>query len=861
MPPKTKELKLPAQLLNRIEGGAIDDSQWRDSHNIKGKRKSRKESRKEMRLAKKRKPNHTVQKLPRGQNLVENIVENNHKHPRKVEESIKVAKPSKKPVKSDKILKPFLSAHDEEVRKKDEADAKYYAKQLGLKSLKLKDTENDGLGDILGDLDFDKFSETNEEDIESPEPATFSEDDHDDHDDHDVLVGQSKDEEMTAEETLAKLAELKRNKYRSQRSAEDEDDVSVFDSEILSGEQSNSQLGFDDDSLSEGDFENFGDEDESDDESLSAEQTMAKLKALKSKSGQSAGNASSEDDLSESSSNEDEDENPYVPPKRRNVAEDTTNSEISTPKADSEAVSKIRRAFKGALNRLTEATLPQITNEIELAFVRNSRAEASEVLSEQLLELIDQPQPLQHTLYTVYGGLIAALYQKVGISFAAYFVQLSVERIVSFEEGAPNLLSLLIECYSLHVLSCRLPYDLMKHLLSKIESAESLTPVELLLLIIRNGGSQLRSDDPGSLKEIVVLLQQRMQQLGGTGQQLSPRMRFLVDAIVALKNNRQKPVSELVVSLRHRIRKALMSGVNTKNGESAKEAIQVGLGDILDSKSRGKWWLVGASWKGNQVSEENDKLDIDMDDEFGSSTPDWLELAKKQRLNTDIRRAVFVALMGAEDYLDACLRIDKLGLKNKQERDVPHVILHCLNQEPYYNPYYALVAGKQCTRHSTMKTFQFRLWDWLSSEPTGSSQTAMHYGRFFASLVHQKVMPLDVLKTADFLSGTQDAQIFLQFFCVTLYKELARQAEKQAKKSAHSGFGRIPGVSDIDRDGKELAIILSKVKEPTVLRGLQIMNQSLLRSEAIQTPKDRNRIKWATEFSSDLIEELVRKTD
>lgn len=824
MPPKTKDLKLPAQLLSRIEGGAVDDSQWRDSHNFKGKRKCRKESRKEMRLAKKRKHNPTFQEPPNAGEIDK----------KKVERSKKAEKLLKQSVKSDKTVKPFLSAHDAELKRKDEEDAKYYAKQLGLKSLKLKDDENDGLGDILGDLDFDRFSDSSKEYIESPlEESLFEKDD-------DPFEKQSNLEETTAEETIAKLAAIKSNRASAQPSSY----------------EISRHLGAEDDFLSEGDFEDFGNE--SEEESLTAEQTMAKLKALKSKSEHSINYGSSENDLSESNSDKDEDENPYVPPKRRNTQEESRSRDEIQPKADSEAARTMRRTYKSALNRLTESTLPQITHEMELSFVRNSRADATEMLTEQLLELIDQSQPLQHTLFPVYAGLLAALYQKIGISFAAHFLQLAVERIVRLEAGSSNLLSLLLECYSLHVLSCRLPYDLMKLFLSKIESAESLTPVELLLLIIRIGGSQLRSDDPASLKEVVVLLQQRMQQLGGTGK-LSPRMRFLVDAIVALKNNRHKPMNELVVSLRHRIRKTLASGVNKKSGENTKEAIQVGLDDILDSKSRGKWWLVGASWKGSQPSDEYDKLSIDMDDEFGSSTPDWLELAKKQRLNTDIRRAVFVALMGAEDYLDACLRIDKLGLKNKQERDVPHVILHCLNQEPYYNPYYALVAGKQCTRHSTMKTFQFRLWDWLNSEPSGSSQTAMHYGRFFASLVHQKVMPLDVLKSADFLGGTQDVQTFLQFFCVSLYKELGKQAEKLAKLSSHSGFGQIPGVSDTDRDGKELAVMLSKVKEPKVLRGLQIINQSILQTEAIPAQKDRNRVKWAAEFSSDLIEELVRE--
>lgn len=37
-----------------------------------------------------------------------------------------------------------------------------------------------------------------------------------------------------------------------------------------------------------------------------------------------------------------------------------------------------------------------------------------------------------------------------------------------------------------------------------------------------------------------------------------------------------------------------------------------------------------------------------------------------------------------------------LGLKNQQERDIIHVLLHCCLQEKEFNPYYAVLAQKFC---------------------------------------------------------------------------------------------------------------------------------------------------------------------
>lgn len=54
-----------------------------------------------------------------------------------------------------------------------------------------------------------------------------------------------------------------------------------------------------------------------------------------------------------------------------------------------------------------------------------------------------------------------------------------------------------------------------------------------------------------------------------------------------------------------------------------------------------------------------------------------LKLAKAQRMNTDVRRAVFCTVMTSEDYLDAFEKLLKLNLKGEQDRDIIFVVLHC----------------------------------------------------------------------------------------------------------------------------------------------------------------------------------------
>jgi nucleolar MIF4G domain-containing protein 1 len=46
-----------------------------------------------------------------------------------------------------------------------------------------------------------------------------------------------------------------------------------------------------------------------------------------------------------------------------------------------------------------------------------------------------------------------------------------------------------------------------------------------------------------------------------------------------------------------------------------------------------------------------------------AAAPELLQLAAAQRMNTDVRRAVFVAIMGSEDCLDAFEKLLRLPLK------------------------------------------------------------------------------------------------------------------------------------------------------------------------------------------------------
>jgi len=345
-------------------------------------------------------------------------------------------------------------------------------------------------------------------------------------------------------------------------------------------------------------------------------------------------------------------------------------------------------------------------------------------LVDLLIGLLSDPTLLFDTFLILHAGFIAAIYKVIGTDFGAQMV----ERIVSeFDrnylenksgEGkqATNLMSLVAQLYIFQVIGANLVFDYIKLFLNELSEINT----ELLLRIVKISGQQLRQDDPSSLKDIVLLLQKATSAVGENT--LSVRTKFMIETINNLKNNRVKTgIEASSISAEHtnRLKKSLGS-LSNRNLKGT-EPLRIGLADIRNTDKKGKWWLVGASWKNEKVDEDSsrkesqkDRKKVVDDDETilsGQASVDLHQLARENGMNTDVRRAIFITMLSAADYKDAHVKLLKLNLKKSQELEIPRVLVHCAGSEQIYNPYYTLLARKLCGEHRLRKAFQFVLWD------------------------------------------------------------------------------------------------------------------------------------------------------
>lgn len=488
----------------------------------------------------------------------------------------------------------------------------------------------------------------------------------------------------------------------------------------------------------------------------------------------------------------------YAPPSRR----------LQQQRGDAEYHSGLRRQVQGLFNRLSESNIASIMKSIEALYLDYPRQSMNSLLSDMLLGLMNDRSSLNDTFVILHAGISAALYRVIGPDFGALLVEIFVAKInslqnivqVEFNGGKEiaNLMSFIAQLYNFEVISSKLVFDFIRKLLQGL--SEDYT--ELLVRIIRSAGTKLRHDDPSSLREIVATLQKSASQIGESN--LSVRTKFMIETIISLKDNKLKSgvgLSSMVSEHLTHMKKTL--GTLGARVPGAVEPLRFGLEDIANSPKKGKWWLVGASWNNesqhitNHIEDTKALLNKRTNQyELGSSpTTDLAQLAKEARMNTDIRKAIFTSIMSATDFKDAHLKLLKLHLTRSQQLEIPRVLLHCVGAEASYNPYYTLISKKLCKDRKVKVAFQYALWDLFKSMGERPTNEDVHHpeaeppvielgalvnlAKFFADLMGDHALGIEVFKNLDFANLQTETKIFVETVLVTVLVHATRRPSSQ----------------------------------------------------------------------------------
>ncbi|XP_037076565.1 nucleolar MIF4G domain-containing protein 1-like isoform X2 [Pollicipes pollicipes] len=453
----------------------------------------------------------------------------------------------------------------------------------------------------------------------------------------------------------------------------------------------------------------------------------------------------------------------------------------------------LRRRLQGQLNRLSARSARGVLALLEELYAGHSRHDTSQALTQLVHEACVSPAAARpDRLLMEHVMLVAALHANVGTEVGAHFLLKTAQQFHKLlmsedrddeSKELDNLVMLLAHLYTFRVTDSGVIYDVLKILADRFSAKD----VDLILTVLRSVGFTMRKDDPAALKELILQLQARAAADAGTAA-ADGRIRFLLDIVMALRNNNINKIPQYDPGLGQELNKLLKTLVNPNQTITE---LNISLEDLLKAEERGKWWVVGSAWSGSL--KERQQPAAGEEEAADGARPrlpaagqqysaELLELARRQRMNTDLRRHVFCALMTAEDYLDCFEKLMRLGLRGpQQEQEMATVVLGCALRERTFNPYYSHLLERLCAAD---RKYQMRVkiavWEHLKQLASLGSGPASNLAKILAHLISTTQLSIAVLKVVEFSEMSKPMVRFLRQLLLAL---LLQSEDERAVRS------------------------------------------------------------------------------
>lgn len=257
------------------------------------------------------------------------------------------------------------------------------------------------------------------------------------------------------------------------------------------------------------------------------------------------------------------------------------------------------------------------------------------------------------------------------------------------DKSLENATALICHLFNFKVIKGEFIMDLM----TKMRDLTTERTVSLMMSALTFAGTNLKKHMGTALQLFISQSQNYFYNLPGSKK--SPRMNFLLEDLLAIKNGiitgLTSKFDESQLDHFGKLFKSLIKGSTKKETELA-----FSLCDVLQIPERGRWWIVGSAWKPVDEKKIPGKKEITKLNKFDDSL---LKLAKKAKMNTETRRNVFCVIVGSDDDMEAFERLLKLSLKGSQEREIIHITIFCTMMEANYNQYYCKLIERFCHYH------------------------------------------------------------------------------------------------------------------------------------------------------------------
>eukprot|EP00913_Durusdinium_trenchii_P020645 g19388.t2 len=370
-------------------------------------------------------------------------------------------------------------------------------------------------------------------------------------------------------------------------------------------------------------------------------------------------------------------------------------------------VQSFQRTLRGTLNRVSEGNLDpscqEIVKVLSQMIPETGTAKAADAFTSALLSAAVEDPNISVLVLGCFAALVGACHVTFGSSFGAAALLKCLD-ILQIRMGmsadhdpdeatntdariAKNCIIFTMLLFSFGILPGSVVFDVVRYVLKRPITEVS---VELSLTLLRYAGRQLRSDCPEDFREVLRFVTSEAEASrsaeveAASRSGMQSRLDYLLKELNDLKNNK---VSFAVMDRFNQTRGWLQSAPLLKGRKVSEHILAVPF-RVLHDEVPSNWPL------GVQAGESA----VLARSKSSGSNP-LREAAIAQRLTSELRQNLFVALMGAEDFEDAVERVIlAAGAAKNGHSEACVVLFHCAIREKKPNAFYAHVAQSLCNR-------------------------------------------------------------------------------------------------------------------------------------------------------------------
>ncbi|MCP9263516.1 Nucleolar MIF4G domain-containing protein 1 [Dirofilaria immitis] len=407
---------------------------------------------------------------------------------------------------------------------------------------------------------------------------------------------------------------------------------------------------------------------------------------------------------------------------------------------------KLKKSLRGLVNRLNEHTLVGAVKTFSDIFASRGHNEVKQLFFSEIINSVDVSYRLPDRLITEYAVFIALIHTTVSTEVSAYFVENYIikflEIVAALPEGKSieNLCVLLAELYNFKVIKVIMIIEIMRHLREQVNDK-----------CLTYCGNTMKSRDLDAFQKCITETQSFFSQLPEASYK-TKQLRYVVDEINTIKNMNIRKFTDIIDSTMHSHYLNIFRGL-TRKLDKEKE-LPISVDDIMHIPERGRWWIVGSAWLPTAPVPQN-KSDDKIVGQTVKFSASLLQLARKAKMNTTVRRDIFCTIMSSMDEIDAFEKLLRLSFKGQQEREIVHICVHCALREAIYNAFYAAVIDRLCCYHKRFKlTTQYALWDRIKILSKISELQRKNLTLLIVDLMTKRSVGITLLKIIGF--GTID---------------------------------------------------------------------------------------------------------